>query len=128
MINFEKKNFWLIGLIVTVVSFIMLLVGIKIVLGNELVPRNLVAFSGFSVLAGLIALLSVYFRLKIAFLLFIVGLAIGFFEMYRAFIGGMSGWGDLIGIISLFMWALIGIGMGIIIQLGFYVYKRYKKR
>lgn len=127
MFNFEKKNSWVIGLMVTVGSFIMLLVGIKIVLGNELVPRNLVAFSGFSVLAGLIALVSVYLRLKIAFLLFIAGLAIGFFEMYRAFIGGMSGWGDLIGIISLFMWALIGLGMGILLQFGYYLYKRFKK-
>lgn len=84
--NLDKKNSWIIGLIVMLLSFVMLLMGIKVILGNELVVKNLVAFSGFSILAGTIALLLVFFRFKIVFMFFILGLVIGFFEMYRAFI------------------------------------------
>ncbi|KUO63789.1 MAG: hypothetical protein APF84_09215 [Gracilibacter sp. BRH_c7a] len=127
MLDLEKKNFWIVGLIVMVISFCMLLVGVKIVLGNELIVRNIVAFLVFSVVTGIIALLLVYFRLNLSLIFFIAGLTIGFFEMYRAFLSDMSGWGDLIGIMSLFMWSITGLGIGILIQFGRYLYTKFKK-
>ena len=127
MLNLDKNNFRVVGLTVTIISFLMLLIGVKVILGNELIARNILAFMGFSVLTGMIALLLVYFRFKLSAVLFIVGLVIGFFEMYRAFLSDMSGWGDLIGIMSLFMWSITGLGVGILVQFGRYLYRKLKR-
>lgn len=120
----EKKHSWKIGLGVAIISLIMLLVGVRTVLGNQLNLKNIIAFIGFSLLAGAIALMLIYFSYKLTFGFFMLGLVIGFFEMYRIFWNGMSGWGDLIGILSLFMWVIIGLGSGILAQLGYYIYKK----
>ena len=127
MLNLDKNNFRVVGLTVTIISFLMLLIGVKVILGNELIARNILAFMGFSVLTGMIALLLVYFRFKLSAVLFIIGIGIGFFEMYRAFLGDMSGWGDLIGIMSLFMWSITGLGVGILVQFGRYLYRKLKR-
>lgn len=123
----EKKNFWAVGIIVGMSTFSLLLIGIKVILGNELIARNLLAFIGLSLLTGIIALFLVYFKLKLSAALFIIGLVIGFFEMYRAFLGDMSGWGDLIGIMSLFMWSITGLVVGILVQVGRFLYRKFKK-
>lgn len=128
MIKLERENFWTIGLSIFFISFLMLFIGIKIILGNELIVRNLLAFMGLSLLTGVIASALVYFRFKLSFIFFIAGLFIGFFEMYRAFLSDMSGWGDLIGIMSLFMWAITGLGVGLLVQFGRYLYRSLKNR
>lgn len=128
MFSLDRRHFRVTGLSVAIVSLIMVFIGVKVVLGNEINIDNIVVFIGFSILVGIIASSLVYFRFKIAFLFFIIGLVIGLFEMYRNFLNGMSGWGDLIGIISLFTWTIIGFGLGILSQLGYYVYKKFKNR
>lgn len=120
----EKKHSWKIGLGVAIISLIMLLVGVLTVLGNQVNLKNIFAFLGFSLLAGAIALLLIQFNYKLTFGIFMLGLVIGFFEMYRIFLNGMSGWGDLIGILSLLMWVIIGLGAGLLAQLGCYIYKK----
>ncbi len=127
MLNLEKKIFWIVGLLIFIISFLMLFIGIRIVLGNELIVRNLLAFMGLSLLTGVIASSLVYFRFKLSFIFFVAGLFIGFFEMYRAFLSDMSGWGDLIGIMSLFMWAITGLGVGLLVQFGRYLYRKLKR-
>lgn len=120
----EKKHSWKIGLSVAAISLVMLLVGVHIILGNQLNMKNIFAFIGLSLLLGVLALMLIYFSYKLTFGFFMLGLAIGFFEMYRIFWNGMSGWGDLIGILSLFMWVIIGLGSGILAQLGYYIYNK----
>ena len=127
MINLEKEQYRTVGLGVAAASFLMLLIGIKGVLGNEVNIRNMAAFFSFSVLAGIISSCMVYYSFKIALALFSAGLVIGFFEMFRAFLGKMSSWGDLIGILSLFVWAAMGLGAAVLVQLGYYLYSRFKK-
>lgn len=128
MVHLEKKDYRSVGLGVALVSFLILLVGIVGVLDNELTIKNMVAFFSFSVLAGLISSCMLYYSFKIALALFSAGLALGFFEMYRAFLGGMSGWGDLIGILSLFVWTSMGLGAAVLAQLGYYLYNKIKKK
>ena len=127
MLNIAKKNYLVIGLIAAVISFILLFVGVGVVLGNEFTTGNIVAFTGFSILVGSLVALMIFFTYKIVFFTFIAGLVIGFFEMYRAFMSGMSGWGDLIGLLSLFIWTVSGLGSGICAEVGYHFYKRSNK-
>lgn len=124
----NKKIYWASGLLVAILSFILHIVGISVILGSELNMKNFAVFLGFSIAAGLITLLLVRFRFKIALSLFLAGLFIGFFEMYLLFIRDSSGWGDLAGLISLFMWVFIGIGLGVFTELGVYYYRKMIKK
>ena len=126
MFKAQKEYYWKIGLLVSVISFILFLVAVGKVLDSELNIKNLAAYLGFSLAAGLIALLLVRFGFKIALIFFLAGLIIGFIEMYRLFFSDSSGWGDLAGLISLFMWVFMGIGLGVFAQLGAYYWRKRK--
>lgn len=128
MFNFQKKQFWVVGLIVTVLVFIFLFVGIRVILGNAVYAGNILAFGIYSVLMGAIASLLVFFGLKIALTAYLGGLVLGFLMMYQIFSNGMSGWGDLAGILSLMTWTVFGLAIGILIQLVYFLYKRFKKK
>lgn len=126
MFKAQKEYYWKIGLFVSVISFILLIAGVIQVLDSELNVKNLAAYLGFSLAVGLIALLLVRFGFKIALISFLAGLIIGFIEMYRLFFNDSSGWGDLAGLISLFMWVFMGIGLGVFAQLGAYSWRKRK--
>lgn len=128
MLNLRRKNYWIIGLGIAAFSFIMFFIGIKVILGNEININNFVSMLGFSVLTGIIVLFLIYFNLRISFLSFITGLVFGFIIMYLNFMNEMSGWGDLIGILSLFIWTAIGLVLGLLLQLGYFLYGKLKKR
>lgn len=127
MLKLERKYYWIVGLSIAVISFILFFIGVRVVCDNEVTIGNLVAYGVFGATAGFIASLLVFFRLKLAFIAYILGWIVGYFEMYRSFINGMSGWGDLIGVISLFTWMAIGLGIGILSEIGRYVYMKSKK-
>ncbi|MDF2531598.1 MAG: hypothetical protein K0Q65_1179 [Clostridia bacterium] len=127
MLSLNKKRYWLAGLSVAAYSFLVLFAGTRIFLKMEIAGGNLVNYAVFALLTGVIAALFVYFRLTIAFLLYMTGLIVGFVLMYRAFIYDMTGWRDLVGIISLLFWTAVGLGSGLLMQLGYYLFKKYKK-
>ena len=87
MIKIEKKQYWTVGLILTILSFILFFVGVKFVLGNDVNLKNIIAYGGFSILVGVISAILVFFRFQIAFLGFIFGLVIGL----AAIAGSVSG-------------------------------------
>ncbi len=124
---FEKEHYRTTGLLSAIVSFILLFMGVRAVLGNEVGLRNIVAFLGFSIAVGLVASCLTFFKMRPALIAFLAGLAVGFLMMYRSFLDGTSGWGDLVGIISLLTWVIIGLCAGLLIQLSFYLYRRYKR-
>lgn len=128
MLNLRRKNYWIIGLGIAAFSFIMFFIGVKVILGNEININNFVSLLGFSVLTGIIVLFLIYFNLRISFLSFITGLVFGFIIMYLNFMNEMSGWGDLIGILSLFTWTAIGLVLGLLLQSGYFLYGKLKKR
>lgn len=127
MLSATNKNYIKFGLITAIISFLLLIVGINLVIGNEISTRNILVYIGFSFIAGIITFLLAIFRTKIAFYSFLIGLFIGFFEMYRAFLSEMTGWGDLIGIISLFLWTGVGLIAGLIFQLAHYLIIKHRK-
>jgi len=120
----EKRNFWIIWLIVTAVSFALLFAGVKLLLGNPITAQKIFAFLILSFIFGVIPSTLYLLKRKTACILFLAGLAVGFFEMSRIFLGDMGGWGDLVGIISLLTWAGIGLGCGAAFELSRYVYKK----
>lgn len=123
-IRINQKNYWKIGLCISIIAFILLLSGVRFVLENPMNLQNLIAFVAFSLLVGVIGGGMVFARMNLAFVVFTIGLIVGYFEMFRGFLKGLSGWGDLIGILSLFTWSLIGLTAGLLAQLSVYLYKK----
>lgn len=113
------------GFIVAFISFALLFVGIKFILGNEIATKNMIASAGFSVLAGITASLLMSYGFKIAYTCFIVGLTVGFILMYRVFLQSESGWKDLIGLVSMFAFTLVSLIIGALAQLGYHLFKKY---
>lgn len=122
----DRKYAALSGSITGTVTAGLILFGVAVVLGNPIDTRNLLAFTGFGVLVGLVTALLVFFRLKIAAAVFLGGLLFGYFEMFRAFFNKMGGWGDLAGILSIFLWPIVGLALGLILQTGSYAYKKWQ--
>jgi FtsH-binding integral membrane protein len=122
----SKRNYLKYGFFTFLVSFVLLWVGVSLILRNTVNERNLVAYAAFSILAGVVGAVLIYTQAKIAAALFYVGLIFGYFEMYRTFINGLDGWGDLIGILSLFIWSGIGLGVGLLLQAGARVFSKKK--
>ena len=102
----------------------LLILGIKYVLGQDLVIMNVVAFAAFSIVIGLLAGAMLFYKLRKAFSIFIIGLLIGFFEMYRLFIAGPKEFGDLAGILSLFIFTAFGLVIGLVVEAIFYLVKK----
>ena len=127
MLKLDKNKYLFVGVSITIISFILFFIGVKVVLGNQVTIKNIIAYMVFSLLVGALASSLIFFKLKIGFVAFVTGLVIGFFQMYRAFLNGMSGWGDLVGVMLLGVWVIIGLVIGMLIQLGFYLYKKVKK-
>lgn len=94
----------------------LLILGVKYVLGQDLVIMNFVAFAAFSVAVGVIAGALLMYKLNKAFYIFTAGLVIGFIELFRSFLVGKDGWGDLVGILSLFIFTSFGLVIGLIVE------------
>ncbi len=65
----NNKYSLLIGIAVTLISFILLLIGVKFILANDLLIRNMIAILILSVISGGISSAFIYFKLKIAVLI-----------------------------------------------------------
>ncbi len=118
------KNYGKIAGFIIVASLFLLILGVRYVLGQELVIMNFIAFAAFSIVAGVTAGAMLLYNLYKAFYLFTFGLAIGFIDLFRSFIINPEGNGDIIGILSLFMFSAFGLVIGIIIEAVFYLIKK----
>lgn len=127
MFKLERKNFWVIGLCVAVLSFILFAVGMNVYSTTGLNTGNYMAYMGFSLIVGAVTAVLVYFRLKIAFISFTSGLTLGFILMFNALLSNLSGWGDLAGVLNLMMFTILGLVVGLLIQFVYYLFKKFKK-
>ena len=125
--HYKKEHYLAAGLCSFLLSFLLLFIGVRLVLGNVVGARNIAAFFCFSLFIGVVASCLTFFRLKLALVFYLAGLAVGFILMYRGFLDRASGWGDLAGIASLMTWIAVGLSAGLIIQALYYLYKRYKR-
>ena len=112
------------GIFITILSFVLLFVADKWILGDSLSFQNILAFSILSMIFGELSGLLIGANSKAAFTLYLVGLLIGFMDMYRLFWSGMGGWGNLMWLITLLSWTALGLGCGFMIQFCLYVYNR----
>lgn len=120
------KNYGKIAGVTIIISLFLLILGVKYVLGQDLVVRNFIAFAIISVLVGTITGALLFYKLKIAYFIFTAGLLVGFIELFRSFISGNDGWGDLVGILSLFIYTSFGFVIGIIIEGVLFILKKNK--
>jgi hypothetical protein len=111
-----ENNFGKIGVVAGLSTFVLLIVGIRNVLGQPIEILNFVAFSVFGLIIGIIMASILFYKLKIAFYMFSSFLLIAFLEMYRNFIMNANGQGDLIGVLSLFIITSFGLGLSLIVQ------------
>ncbi|MDF2653939.1 MAG: hypothetical protein K0R19_413 [Bacillota bacterium] len=121
----ETRNRTLSLIAVSILSFLLLYIGVRFTLDHRISLNNILAYAGFSLLVGVISSMLYLFRPKISFGFFLAGLLVGFISMYRAFLADQSGWGDLAGLISLFFWVILGLITGLIVQLAYYLYEKF---
>ena len=116
LMNMNKKYFWAIFFTVTPISFILLFLGMYYLFGSRLVLSNILILVVLSNIFGIISSTLYMLSFKTMCSFFLIGLLVGFFEMFRTFLFVKSGWEDLTGIILLLTWAAIGLSVGGIIQ------------
>ena len=110
------NKLWKIGFFTALTSFVLLILGIRTILGTELIFKNYMAFGIFSLSVGILASTLLFYKLKIAFRIFMAALILGFAEFFRSFLFDKNGFGDLIGVLSLFIITSLGFGLAIIVQ------------
>jgi hypothetical protein len=123
----NKKALFHLALI-ALPSFLIFFIGIKFVLGNTVTVQNVLAYIGFSILLGFVSTAFYSFRMKLACYIFDAGILAGFIGMYLSFSKDMDGWEDLTGIVSLLIWIVLGFAAGLIAQLAYYLFLKYKNR
>jgi len=111
-----ESKLWKIGFFTGLTSFVLLILGVRTVLGQELEWRNYLAFGIFGLIVGIFSSLLLFYKLKIAFRIFIVAVVLGFAELFRSFIMNTGGFGDLAGILSLFIITSFGLGIAFMVQ------------
>ncbi|MEL7654807.1 MAG: hypothetical protein AAGU75_02735 [Bacillota bacterium] len=124
-----NKKYMLVNLILTtIITFLLLFIGIRVVLNNSATIQNIVSMFGFSLIIAFISTAMYHFKLKLAYCFFNLGILIGMIQMYLLFFKDMDGWGDLTGLASLFVWIFIGFVVGLIVQFGYYLYNKYRRK
>ena len=121
-----KKSALKIGLLFSIVSFVLLYVGIHNVLGQTLTLQNYIAYVVFSIIVGIITAGFANSKSLLGLIVFTIAYVIGFITMISSFMSELSGWQDLIGLLQMMMTLIIGLILGIIVQVShhFYVKKR----
>jgi hypothetical protein len=127
MFKINKKFALPVGISFFVLTFALFYIGVALILGNPLVLENYLAFAVFSLLVGIISACFVFFNLSIGFLIFTLGYVIGFGSMFLAFYDGMTGWGDLIGLIQMMFILGIGLATAVIVEIVLLIIKKVKK-
>ncbi|MFA9422217.1 MAG: hypothetical protein ACERLG_01475 [Sedimentibacter sp.] len=115
------------GLIVATISFVLMFIGIRFINNTEVTLQNIVFYVLFSLMLGGVSAALYFYKLKYALIFFIIGIAMGYFELFRRLMADLNGWGDLAGLLSLFMLITVGLITGIIVQTAHHFYKKYKK-
>lgn len=122
-----ENHFGKIGIATGLTTFVLLIIGLRNVLGQEVEILNFVAFSVFGLIIGIVCATLLFYKFTLAFSIFGVVLIIAFFEMFRNYIHNVNGQGDLTGILSLFIITSFGLVLAVIIDFVLRLYKRYKE-
>ncbi|GKV69492.1 hypothetical protein NCCP2716_19900 [Sporosarcina sp. NCCP-2716] len=105
-----------VGLFTGLTTLVLFIVGVRTISGHELDWKNYLAFSVFSLTVGLIAVLLLFYKLKIAFWFFMAGMVIGFEEFFRSIFMYEGELGQSLAVLSLYIISSFSLGIGLIIQ------------
>ncbi|MFD1204788.1 MULTISPECIES: hypothetical protein [Sporosarcina] len=122
-----ENKLWKIGFFTGLTSFVLLILGVRTLLGVDLGVKNYLAFGVFSLTVGILAALLLFYKLKTAFYIFLIALFLGFAEFFRSIIMDTDGMGDLLGILSLFIISTFGLGIAAIVQAVLYLLRKNKE-
>ena len=109
-------NYKILGVIVMSITLFLLLFGVGVILDQELATSNIVTIIAYGLAAGLFSGALAFLGLKVGFIVFVVGLAIGFIEMFRSFLFTQGEFGELAGLLSLFIFTALGLVLGVTIE------------
>ncbi|AOV07113.1 hypothetical protein [Sporosarcina ureilytica] len=104
------------GVFSGIITFVLLVIGLRNVLGHDVEVLNFVTFVIFGLIIGISFSALLFYQLKIAFPIFGIAMIIAFFDMFRSFILDINGQGDVIGILSLFIISSFGLGLSLLIE------------
>ena len=114
--GFMDNKLWKIGFFTGLTSFVLLILGVRTILGQELSVKSYFSFAGFGMIVGIFSALLLFYKLKIAFRIFMIGLVIGFVEFFRNIFMDTNDYGDVMGILSLFIITSFGLGIAFMVQ------------
>lgn len=110
------NKLWKIGLFTGLTSFVLMILGVRTILGTTLVIENYLAFGVFSLSVGIIASVLLFYNLKIAFRIFMIALVLAFAEFFRSFLMIKSDTASAAGMLSLFIITSFGLGIAVFVQ------------
>lgn len=110
------NKLWKIGFFTGLTSFVLLILGVRTILGQTLIFKNYLTFGVFGLIIGTFSFLLLFYQLKIAFRIFMVAVVIGFAEFFRSLLVNPNNMGDALGILSLFIISSFGLGLAFIVQ------------
>lgn len=109
-------RYWKVGFLTALSSFVLLILGVRTVLGHELVVNNYLTFAIFGLIVGIVSSLLLFYQLHIAFKMFMVVLIVAFAEMFRSFLFMDNEFSEAIGILSLFIISSFGLAISVIVH------------
>ncbi|MDF2801052.1 MAG: hypothetical protein K0S61_955 [Anaerocolumna sp.] len=117
----------IIGIVISVLSFLSMFVSVRFILLNAVNTNNFISYIILSLVLGMIGGIFYYFKFTLAFIIFLICTLFGFIQMYRTFLEGLDGWGDLAGFLTLLTWIIIGFILGVGVQFLKFLFKKLKK-
>jgi hypothetical protein len=123
-----RKHFLLVGGGFAAITFGAFYLGVAIILNNEVLTENLLAFGLFALLIGTISSIFVYLERKIGFYIFAASYVIGFSLMLYTFSTGMAGWEGLIGLIQMMMIVGAGLAIAVFVEIVIFFVNRSKNK
>lgn len=122
------KQFCMVGAANTLLSFILLYVGVNSILNTPITMNIIFAFVLLSLVFGVLTGAFYAIEYYITFGLFVAGILAGFFMMYNQFMTSPNGWGDLAGLLYLYILAGIGLAVGLAIEMVLRFVKRIHRK
>lgn len=110
------SRFWKVGFFTGLGSFVLLILGVRTVLGHDLIINNYLTFGVFGLTVGIISSLLLFYKLQIAFRMFMVVLVLAFAEMFRSFLMMDNEFSEAIGVLSLFIISSFGLAISVIVE------------
>ena len=120
------KQSLIIALAFSILTFILFYLGVSSILKQDITSQNLLAYLVFSLLVGLIVGVLRSLKHRYGFYIFIVAYLLGMGSMMYSFSLELSGWGDLIGLLQMFM--IVGGGSVLALIVEIILYFRDKKK